>query len=397
MSTYRMAVLGCGPRGRSQARAIQQHPRAELVGLCDLDSRRLNALADELGMAERFTDFEQMIREQQPEVLHIPTASRFHAQLAIAALQLGCHVDVEKPLTLTLNELDAVLAAQRASGKLVAPHHQAAVGPPARKLRELVQQGYIGVPQAVRIRDKGYYGGYGIIHQGCHALALAVTLLGPARSVSAHMVTAGHPTTVDEVYQGPYGYGLVAGQHLTCLFELENGVYMLAEEHERLPVDVSTARFEVVGTEGALALNHARAVVVHHSPNPHWKPDDGAWSVVPLSFDERTLAGHDYADGDQSSGDLWMVEEWVQALDGGRDVVVNLAVGANTMEMIHGAYTSHAERRRIELPQLERVHPLQRWLEREQRPVPPPAPASYPEWLPWAQAAARADSVLGSV
>ncbi|MGI8914447.1 MAG: Gfo/Idh/MocA family protein, partial [Chloroflexota bacterium] len=209
MSTYRMAVLGCGPRGRSQARAIQQHPRAELVGLCDLDSRRLNALADELGMAERFTDFEQMIREQQPEVLHIPTASRFHAQLAIAALQLGCHVDVEKPLTLTLNELDAVLAAQRASGKLVAPHHQAAVGPPARKLRELVQQGYIGVPQAVRIRDKGYYGGYGIIHQGCHALALAVTLLGPARSVSAHMVTAGHPTTVDEVYQGPYGYGLV--------------------------------------------------------------------------------------------------------------------------------------------------------------------------------------------
>lgn len=390
MNTYRMAVLGCGPRGRSQARAIQQHPRTELVGLCDLDSVRLNALADDLGVAARFGDFAEMICEQRPEVVHIPTASRFHAELAVAALQLGCHVDVEKPLTLTLDELDRVMAAQQASGKLLAPHHQAAVSPPARKLRELVQQGYIGVPQAVRIRDKGYYGGYGIIHQGCHALALAITVLGPARSVSAHMVTAGHPTTVDEVYQGPYGYGLVAGQHLTCLFELANGVYMIAEEHERLPVDLSTARFEIVGTEGALALNHARAMAVHHSPNPHWNPGDGAWSVVPLSPDERTLAGHDYTDRDQSSGDLWLVEEWVQALDGGRDVVVNAAVGANTMEMIHGASASHAERRRIDLPQQSRRHPLQCWLEREHRPTPPRAPADYREWLPWAQAMARA-------
>jgi predicted dehydrogenase len=390
MSTYRMAVLGCGPRGRSQARAIQQHPRAELVALCDLDAQRLDILADELGVAARFGDFEQMIREQRPDVMHIPTASRFHAELAIAALQLGCHVDVEKPLTLTLDELDRLMAAQRASGKLLAPHHQAAVSPPATKLRELVQQGYIGVPQALRIRDKGYYGGYGIIHQGCHALALAITLLGPARSVSAHMVTAGHPTTVDEVYQGPYGYGLVAGQHLTCLFELANGVYLLDEEHERLPVDSRTARFEVVGTEGALALDQPRSYVLHHSPNPHWKPGDGAWSVVPLSPAERTLAGYDYTDEAQRSGDLWMVDEWVHALDGGRDVVVNAAVGANTMEMIHGAYASHAERRRIDLPQQSRTHPLQRWLEREHRPLPPPAPAGYAEWLPWAQEAARA-------
>jgi len=390
MSTYRMAVLGYWPRGRSQARAIQQHPRTELVGLCDLDSERLNALADELGVAARFGDFAQMIREQQPEVVHIPTASRFHAELAVAALQLGCHVDVEKPLTLTLDELDRVMAAQRASGKLLAPHHQAAVSPPARKLRELVQQGYIGVPQAVRIRDKGYYGGYGIIHQGCHALALAITLLGAARSVSAHMVTAGHPTTVDEVYQGPYGYGWVAGQHLTCLFEMENGVYVLDEEHERLPVDARTARFEVIGTEGALALDQPSSYVLYHSPNPHWKPDDGAWSVVPLALAERTLAGHDYTDGSRSNGDLWLVDEWVQALDGGRDLVVNAAVGANTMEMIHGAYASHAERRRIDLPQQSRRHPLQCWLEREHRPTPPPAPADYQEWLPWVQAAAQA-------
>jgi hypothetical protein len=49
-----------------------------------------------------------------------------------------------------------------------------------------------------------------------------------------------------------------------------------------------------------------------------------------------------------------MVEEWVRALDEGRDHAVNAEVGANTMEMIFGAYASHAERRRIDLPQVDR-------------------------------------------
>src|SRR3954464_11956121 len=113
-----------------------------------------------------------MIREQQPDSVNIPVATRFHAPLAEAVLKLGCHVDVEKPITLTLEELDRVIAAQRESGKQLVPHHQSATGPVEGKLRRLVKEGCIGDIQTVRVRDKGYYGGYGIIHQGCHAIAL---------------------------------------------------------------------------------------------------------------------------------------------------------------------------------------------------------------------------------
>ena len=62
--------------------------------------------------------------------------------------------------------------------------------------------------------------------------------------------------------------------------------------------------------------------------------------------------------------DLWMVEEWVRTLDEGRDHVVNAAVAADTMEMILGAFRSHAEGRRIDLPQASRNDPLKAWLER---------------------------------
>ena len=390
MRTYRVALIGCRARGTSQARAIVAHPRTDLVAICDLLPERLQTLGDQFGVAAgaRYADFERMIRETQPDIVNIPTATRFHAPLAEAALRLGCHVDVEKPLTLTLEEVDRVMAAQRASGKQLVAHHQSAAGPVESKLRRLVRDGFVGAPQAVRVRNKGYYGGYGIIHQGCHALALISTIVGPARAVSAHMRTGGHATTVDEVYPAPYGYGLIAGEHLSCLYDMEDAVYLINEDHYRAQVDSSTDRIEVVGTEGALALEYGQPgrVRLYHSPTPHWHPAQGAWNEITVSEAESTIAGLGVLDPTVRGEDIWLVEEWVRTLDEGRDHVVNAAVGAGTMEMIFGAYASHAEGRRIELPQVDRSHPLERWLAREGRPLPPPAPPDYAAWIAWALA-----------
>jgi hypothetical protein len=75
-------------------------------------------------------------------------------------------------VTLTLEALDTVMAAQRSSGKQLVPHNQSATAPVESKLLRLVKEGLIGPPQAVRVRNKGNCGGYEIIHQGCHTLAL---------------------------------------------------------------------------------------------------------------------------------------------------------------------------------------------------------------------------------
>ena len=144
---YRVALIGCRSRGTAQARAVTQHPRLELVGICDLVPERLQELGDRFEVGARYADYEQMLREQGPDIVLIPTATRLHAPLATAVLRLGYHVDVEKPLTLTLEELDGVLAAQRASGRHLVPHHQAAVHPPAKKLRQMVSGGSSGAPR----------------------------------------------------------------------------------------------------------------------------------------------------------------------------------------------------------------------------------------------------------
>lgn len=389
MRTYRVAILGCRARGTTQAKSVWRHPRTELVGLCDLMPERLEAVGERFGVppAARYSDFQEMIRDQQPDILNIPTATKFHAPLAEAVLKLGCHVDVEKPITLTLAELDRVLAAQRQSGKHLVPHHQSAVGPVESKLRRLVQEGFIGEIQAVRVRNKGYYGGYGIIHQGCHALALIASIVGPPTAVSAHMLTAGRRTTVDDVFPAPFGYGLVAGEQITCLYELAGAAYFVNEDHYRPEVDSSTDRVEFVGTEGALALEYAERgrVALYHSATPHWRPAGENWSMLPLTEAECTIDGLGTLNGAVRGDDIWLVEEWVRALDEGREPVLNARVGADTMEMIHGAFASHAEARRIDLPQENREHPLERWLKREGRPIPTEAPANYDEWLKWVQ------------
>ena len=90
------------------ARAYFQHPRTELVGLCDLIPERLEALGDELGVAACYEDLDRMITAEAPDIVAIPTGTEFHHELALRVLEHGVHIDIEKPSCTTLAEADEV-------------------------------------------------------------------------------------------------------------------------------------------------------------------------------------------------------------------------------------------------------------------------------------------------
>ena len=75
MKTYRVAILGCRGRGTAASHAYHAHPRTEVVALCDLVQERLDTLGDELGVAARFTDLDEMIVQTQPDLVAIPTGT----------------------------------------------------------------------------------------------------------------------------------------------------------------------------------------------------------------------------------------------------------------------------------------------------------------------------------
>src|SRR5690625_5784 len=114
-------VVGCGNMGTSHARAYNKMDEFNIVGLVSRGSESRERLAKELGGdIPTFGDYEEALKETQPDAVCISTYPGTHAEYSIKALEAGAHVFVEKPLAETVEDAEAVVAAaEKANKKLV--------------------------------------------------------------------------------------------------------------------------------------------------------------------------------------------------------------------------------------------------------------------------------------
>jgi predicted dehydrogenase len=110
----KVLVAGLGNMGRSHALAYHRNPGFEIVGLVN---RSIVELPEELSRYSIFPDFSEALRELQPELCSINTYSDSHADYAVAAMEAGCDVFVEKPLATTVEDAERVVAAAKANGR----------------------------------------------------------------------------------------------------------------------------------------------------------------------------------------------------------------------------------------------------------------------------------------
>ena len=71
---YKTAMLGCGGRARGHADAYRFVKRGKLAAICDMDAERLNTFGDDFGITSRYTDLDEMLEKEKPDVLHIVTS-----------------------------------------------------------------------------------------------------------------------------------------------------------------------------------------------------------------------------------------------------------------------------------------------------------------------------------
>jgi predicted dehydrogenase len=110
----RVLVAGLGNMGRSHALAYKRNPGFEIVGLVNRSALELPA---ELNRYSILPDFIDALRQLQPDLCSINTYSDTHADYAVAAMEAGCHVFVEKPLATTVRDAERVIAAAKANGR----------------------------------------------------------------------------------------------------------------------------------------------------------------------------------------------------------------------------------------------------------------------------------------
>jgi predicted dehydrogenase len=133
----RVAVIGVGRMGREHARIYASLPEATLVGVCDLDRARGEAIAARYA-ARYCADYRELLGEVDAVSIAVPTES--HCEIACEFLRSGVAVLVEKPMARTLSEAERMIRCAREAGVLLQVGHLERFNPAVRALATLVTE-----------------------------------------------------------------------------------------------------------------------------------------------------------------------------------------------------------------------------------------------------------------
>ncbi len=138
----RIAVLGCGAWGVNHVRVWSGLGRLAMV--CDPDSRRLDALAVSHPDVRRTSDPYDVFADRDVTAVVVAAPAAMHAELALAALDAGKDVLVEKPLAVSVSEAEKAVELAEATGRVLMVGHVLEYHPAVTKLRELIETGALG-------------------------------------------------------------------------------------------------------------------------------------------------------------------------------------------------------------------------------------------------------------
>jgi predicted dehydrogenase len=151
----KIAIIGCGKIADSHAQQIMRIENCELVAACDREELMAIQLQDRFHIGRWFNNVEQMIHEARPNVVHITTPPQSHFRLAMQCLERGCHVYLEKPFAINYEEARKIIQfAEKRRLKITAGHDDQ-FRHAARRMRTMIQDGFIGENS---IHMESYYG-----------------------------------------------------------------------------------------------------------------------------------------------------------------------------------------------------------------------------------------------
>jgi predicted dehydrogenase len=146
----RIGLIGCGRiAGLRHVPALAGVPEAQVVAVADVDAERRAEIAGRLGVERTYASHEELLADAEVEAVAVLVPAALHTEVALAALDAGKHVLLEKPLALDLNDADRLLERSSASGPRVLVAYNLRWHPLVREARRLLAAGAIGTPEAL--------------------------------------------------------------------------------------------------------------------------------------------------------------------------------------------------------------------------------------------------------
>jgi predicted dehydrogenase len=145
MSKYKVLVVGMGKRGMHHATSFNANPKFQVVGICDIDPKRLDDAAAKLGGPEKSSDAAALAKAVKPDVFCFTTLPNLRTPMIKIGIECGAKLlAFEKPVALTSNEVLEMAKLIHKAGIKAVVSHQHRYGVHYRKVKEIVASGALG-------------------------------------------------------------------------------------------------------------------------------------------------------------------------------------------------------------------------------------------------------------
>jgi predicted dehydrogenase len=352
----RVGIVGCGSIGRSHALAYANHPRATLVGVHDLIGERADGYAAEYGTTA-YGSLADLL-DSQPDLVSVATPPGTHTEVAVALLEGGCSVLLEKPPATNLADMDVLAAADAASAGSLYVVFQHRHGSGARRASALLRSGALGVPQVavcetLWYRPDSYFlpdwrgnwageGGGPTLGHGIHQIDLLLHLMGSWRTVDGRAARIARPVEFEDVSM--------------ALVTFDSGAVATVITSLLSPRELSRIRLDTTG--GTLEVDH---VYGYRDADWSWSPAPDAETAELLGRDPGMRTNGDHPQDPADAGDAWaasagtdlpsnhtaQINQLVDDLLAGRTHQTTLASTRPTMEFVTALYASSLERETV--------------------------------------------------
>ena len=147
----RFGLVGFGAWGQFHAQSIAGNPEAELVAIVAPSVASREAAAKAHPAARIFADHRQMLAEVRIDLIDVVTPSHTHLEIATDALNAGCHVLLEKPMALRVEDCRTLVQLAQARGRQLAMGHELRLSPLWGEIKGVIERGVIGEPHYVLV------------------------------------------------------------------------------------------------------------------------------------------------------------------------------------------------------------------------------------------------------
>jgi myo-inositol 2-dehydrogenase / D-chiro-inositol 1-dehydrogenase len=360
MTKTKIALLGSGFIADIHIESYQRFvPEAEVVAVWSRSPEKAAAFAKKHHIAKHYSTLEQAITESGCEIVDVCVPNFLHHRAVLAAANAGKHVIIEKPLAMTLEEADEMIAACKSKSRKLMYAEELCFAPKYERVRKLVNEKAIGKiyqmrqcekhsgPHSDWFYDINQSGGGALMDMGCHGIAWFRWMLGgrpKVRSVFAQMQNG-----------LIHGKRTRAEENSICMVEFEDGAIGVAENSWAKHGGMDD-RVEVYGTQGVIYADLFMGnSALTYSEKGYGYAMEKAGSTQGWTF---TIFEEAFNQGYPQE-----LRHFVECVREDKQPIVTAEDGRAVLEIMYAAYQSARTGQKVPLPFSPKVKkPIDLWL-----------------------------------